>query len=111
MSYKQLEIYWIDLTRDAETQKKRLCLVIQSDLVNKRSRTLIVAPFLPDHKPWPFAVNVSPTKTNGLDKNRHINLKQLRAIDISRVLNKQGTLEKSYLSKIKTALQIIFDMP
>jgi mRNA interferase MazF len=51
-----------------------------------------------------------PTQQNGLDKERHINLKQLRAIDISRVRNKQGTLELQYLEGIKDALFIIFDL-
>ncbi len=110
--YRQLEIYWIDLelTKGAETQKKRPCVIIQSNLVNKGSLTVIVAPILPNHKDWPFAVNITPSKKNGLDKNRHINLKQLRAIDISRIHNKQGKLEESYLEDIKSSLKIIFDI-
>jgi len=109
--YKQLEIRWIDLepTRGVETQKRRPCVIVQSDLVNKGTKTVIVAPILPNHKTWPFAVNVTPSKTNGLDKDRHINLKQLRAVDVSRIQNKQGALEKEYLKDIKTALNIIFD--
>ena len=110
--YKQLEIRWIDLepTRGAETRKKRPCVIIQSDLVNRGTRTVIIAPILPGHKKWPFAVNITPTEINGLDKERHINLKQLRAVDISRVDNKQGILEEHYLKAIKKALQIIFSM-
>ncbi len=110
--YKQLEIRWIDLepTRGAETRKKRPCVIVQSDLVNRGTRTVIVAPILPSHKEWPFAVNITPTKANGLDKERHINLKQLRAVDVSRIENKQGMLEKHYLKEIKKALQIIFDI-
>lgn len=111
--YKQLDIYWIDLepTRGAETQKKRPCIIVQSDLVNRNSRTVIVAPILPNHKQWPFAVNINPTKGNGLDKKRHINIKQLRAVDVSRISNKQGTLEKKYLTDIQRALNIVFDIP
>ncbi len=111
MPYKQLEIRWIDLepTRGAETQKKRPCVIVQSDLVNPGTKTVIVAPILPNHKTWPFAVNVTPSKANGLDKDRHINLKQLRAVDVSRIKNKQGTLEKKYFNDIKIALNIIFD--
>ncbi|MEW6236553.1 MAG: type II toxin-antitoxin system PemK/MazF family toxin [Candidatus Omnitrophota bacterium] len=110
--YKRLEIYWIDLepTRGAETKKKRPCVILQCDLVNKGSKTLLIAPILPDHKNWPFVVNISPTKENGLDKNRHINLKQLRAVDASRIYNKQGALEKHYLISIYGALKIVFGM-
>ncbi|VEP15156.1 mRNA interferase [Hyella patelloides LEGE 07179] len=110
MSYKQLEIRWVDLepTRGAETQKKRPCVIIQSDVVNRGSRTVIVAPILPGHKNWLFAVNIIPTKDNGLDKERHINLKQLRVVDVSRIQNLQGVLEQHYLESIHKALKIVF---
>ena len=109
--FKQLDIYWIDWepARGAETKKLRPCVVIQSDLVNHQSKTLIVAPLLPNHKPWPFAVNLQPAQGNGLDKARHINLKQLRAVDVSRFGKLQGRLEKTYLPAIKNALAIVFD--
>ena len=108
--YRQLDIYWIDLepTRGAETKKKRPCVVVQSDLMNRGTRTVIVAPILPGHKQWPFVINVIPTKTNGLDKKHHINLKQLRAVDVSRINNKQGTLGNQYKEAIQDALQLIF---
>ncbi len=111
-SYRQLEIRWIDLnpTRGAETKKRRPCVILQDDLVNQGSRTLIVAPILPGHKDWPFAINLKPSKANGLDKDRHVNLKQLRAVDVSRITKKQGMLEKRYLPPIKTALGIVFDL-
>ena len=110
--FKQLDIYWVDLepTKGAETQKLGPCVIIQSDLVNIQSKTLIVAPLLLNHKPWPFAVNLIPSNHNGLDKDRHINLKQLRAVDISRIGKKQGTLESEYLPSIKETLFIIFDL-
>lgn len=110
--FKQLDIYWVDLGSPvgAETQKLRPCVIIQSDLVNIQSKTIIVAPLLPNHKSWPFAVNLTPSGNNGLDKERHINLKQLRAIDISRIGKKQGKVENQYLHAIKQALTIIFDL-
>jgi len=109
-SYKQLEIRWIDLepTKEAETRKKRPCVITQGNLINQGSRTIIVAPILPGHKNWPFVVNVRPSKTNGLDKERHINLKQMRAVDISRIKNRQGILESQYLKPIQEAIEIIF---
>lgn len=111
-AYRQLEIRWVDLdpTRGAETKKKRPCLILQGDVVNQGSRTVLVAPILPGHKDWPFGVNLKPTKINGLDQDRHVNLKQLRVVDVSRTSNKQGTLEKRYLDPIKAALGIVFDL-
>ena len=111
-AYRQLEIRWVDLdpTRGAEVKKKRPCVILQDDVVNQGSRTIIVAPLLPGHKDWPFVVNLTPTKTNGLDKDCHVNVKQLRAVDVSRIMNKQGMLEKRYLAPIKAALSIVFDL-
>ncbi len=112
MTYRQLDIYWVDLepTRGAETQKKRPCVVVSADLVNQQSRTVIVAPLLPNHKTWPFVVNLDPTKKNGLDKPRHLNLKQMRAVDVSRIDNRQGRLESLYRASIEAALRLVFDV-
>ena len=112
ITYRQLEIRWVDLepTRGSEVKKKRPCVILQSDLVNRGSKTVIVAPILPNHKSWPFAVNVAPTTQNKLDKNRHINVKQLRVVDISRIENRLGWLEPKYLKPIKDALKIVFDI-
>lgn len=111
-AYKQLDIRWTDLepTRGAETQKKRPCLIIQSDLVNQGSRTFVVAPLLPGHKTWPFAVNLVSSKQNGLDQDRHINLKQIRVVDESRIENKQGSLEKKYWPQIAESLKIVLGL-
>ncbi len=108
--YQQLDIYWVDLepARGSETQKRRPCVILQSNLINNRTRTLIVSPILPNHKDWPFVVNVKPTKANGIDKERHINLKQMHVVDISRIGSKQGALEKHYLSDLKEKIQLIF---
>jgi mRNA interferase MazF len=109
-TYNQLEIYWVDLepTQGAETKKRRPCVILQSTLINRSSRTLIVAPILPNHKDWPFVVNVKPTKANGLDKDRHINLKQLRVVDVSRIDKKQGVLEKRYFQAIQEGIELVF---
>lgn len=111
-AYCQLEIWWVDLepVRGAETQKQRPCVVVQADLVNLKSRTVIIAPLLPDHKDWPFAVNIEPSRENGLDKQRHVNLKQVRVVDTSRFSNRQGVLEKRYLEPIQEALKMVFGM-
>jgi len=111
-SYRQLEIRWVDLnpTRGAETRKKRPCVILQSDVMNRGSRTVIIAPILPGHKHWPFVVNLTPTLQNGLDKDRHINLKQLRAVDVSRIEDRLGMLEERYLPEILSAIALIFGM-
>ena len=110
MTYRQLEIWWVDLepAKGAETQKKRPCVIVQADDVNLKSKTLIVAPLLPEHKDWPFAVSITPSAQNGLDKDRHINLKQLRAVETLRFGRRQGVLEKRYLRQVLVALETVF---
>ena len=110
--YRQLEIHWVNLnlTRGVETQQKRQFVILQSDLVNRETKTVVAAPILPKHKNWPFVMNITPSEGNGLDKERHINLKQLRIVDVSRIDKKQGILEKRYLESIKNALCIVFNL-
>lgn len=107
-----MEIRWVDLepTKGAETHKKRPCVILQSNAVNNSSKTVIVAPILPKHRNWVFAVNLNPSEKNGLDKKRHINLKQLRVIDISRIDNQQGILEYYYWDKIEKAIKLVFGL-
>jgi len=110
--YKQLDIYWVDLEPavGSETRKPRPCIIIQGDLSNRQSQTFIVAPLLPNHKTWSFAINLTLSSNNGLDKDRYINLKQMRSVDISRMGKKQGSLEIKYLPQIKRGISFVFDL-
>lgn len=110
--YRQLDIWWVDLepTRGAETQKKRPCVIVQSDIVSRGSKTVLVAPLLPGHKDWPFVVNLTPSAANGLDKARHLNLKQMRAVDVSRIDTPQGRLEPVWLKAIQAAIGVVFGL-
>ena len=108
LTYKRGEIWWIDLKPVVghETDKERPCLILQNDIGNKNGATTIVAPLLPGAKTYPFVVNVTPTPKNGLDKDRHINLSQMRAVDAQRIKNKQGDLEEIYWAEIEKAVWI-----
>ena len=46
--YQQLDIYWVDLepAKGAETKKKRPCIILQSNLINKGTQTIIVSPHI-----------------------------------------------------------------
>ncbi|NEQ99183.1 MAG: type II toxin-antitoxin system PemK/MazF family toxin [Cyanothece sp. SIO2G6] len=108
LTYKRGEIWWVDLNPVVghETGKKRPCLILQNDVGNKNGVTTMVAPLLPGAKTYPFVVSVTPTAKNGLDKDRHINLSQMRAVDAQRVKNKQGDLEEIYWEEIEKAVCI-----
>ena len=107
-----MQVYWVNLdpTKGSETKKHRPCLIVQSSLLNRNSSTIIVAPIIPGNKEWPFVVNIMPTKKNQLDKNRHVNLKQLRAVDVSRITKQLGVIEGKYRDHINQKLAFIFNL-
>ena len=106
LTYRRGEIWWVDLKPviGSETDKERPCLILQNDVGNQNGTTTIVAPILSGMKTYPFVVNVAPTSQNGLDRDRHINLSQMRAVDTRRIKSKQGVLEDSYWEEIEKAV-------
>ncbi len=112
MTIKRGEIWWISLDPVVgdEAAKTRPCLIVQNDLGNLYSQKTIVVPFLKP-KNYPFIVNVKPTPSNGLDKERGLDLSHIRSISKKRIKDKLGVLEDKYWSDIKKAilLQLGFD--
>lgn len=106
--YKRGEIWWVNLdpTLGSETGKRRPCLILQNDLGNRSSTTTIVAPLMPGKKSFPFVVNIDPTSQNGLDRERNINLSQLRVVSFQRISKRLGVLESTYWAAIEKAVNI-----
>ena len=53
-------------------------------------------PFRPGSKEAPYVVNVKPTPENGLDRERFIDVGQIRSVDHRHILGKVGELEEEY---------------
>ena len=109
MDCRRGEIWWVNLnpTTGKEAKKIRACLIIQNDIGNEESNLTTVVPFLTP-KNYPFVVNVLASELNQLDKERGLHFNQIRAVDFSRLKSKLGTLESSYFTDIKRALDIQF---
>lgn len=109
LTYQRGQIHWVRLapTVGAEVQKTRSCLIVQNDIMNHYGLLTIVIPFRPGSKQAPYAVNVKASPTNGLDKDRFLDVGQLRAIDGQRVLGQVGVLEEHYWQQIRVALDIV----
>jgi mRNA interferase MazF len=109
LTYKRGEIRWVNLdpTVGAEAQKIRACLIVQSDIMNQYGLLTIVMPFRPGSKQAPYIVNIKATVTNGLDKDRFIDVAQIRSVDYRRVLGLVGILEAEYWEEIRTALDVV----
>ena len=109
LTYSRGEIRWVrlDPTLGAEIQKTRSCLIVQNDVMNQYGQLTVVIPFRPGIKLAPYVVNVKTTSGNGLDKDRFLDLAQIRSVDARRILGLVGVLEPEYWQPIRTALDIV----
>jgi mRNA interferase MazF len=109
LTYRRGEIRFcrLDPTIGAEIQKTRPCLIVQNDLMNQYGLLTIVIPFRPGSKQAPYVVNVSASSTNGLDRERFLEVSQIRSVDGQRILGRIGRLEEEYWSSIQTVLNIV----
>ncbi|KYC38200.1 PemK family transcriptional regulator [Scytonema hofmannii PCC 7110] len=109
LTYRRGEIRWVrlDPTVGAEAQKTRSCLIVQNDVMNQYGLLTVVIPLRPGSKQAPYVVNVIATPTNGLDRDRYLDVGQIRSIDNSRVLSLVGVLEEEYWEMIRTALDVV----
>lgn len=109
LTYKRGEIRWVNLdpTHGAEVRKTRSCLIVQNDIMNQHGLLTIIIPFRPGTKKAPYVVNVKATSINGLDRDRFLDIAQIRSVDNGRILTKVGNLEEKYWAKILNAFNIV----
>jgi len=94
---KRFDIWLINLdpTLGSEVQKKRPCLIVSPDEMNKYLNTVIVIPLTSTRKDYPTRVNCVFQ-----DKNGQIAIDQMRSLDKSRLLQKLGTMDKPTCKKV-----------
>ncbi len=107
------EIYYADLSPvvGSEQGGMRPVLIVQNDVGNKHSPTVIAAAItskmdkakLPTH----IAVNASSC---GLAKNSVVLLEQIRTIDKTRLKERMGELDTNSMSAVNSALSISFGL-
>ena len=104
MVIKRFEVYWVNLdpTLGSEINKKRPCVIISSDDLNRVLNTVIIAPLTSTIKKYPTRINCFVDQKNG-----QIALDQIRAIDKQRLIKKIDNLDSQ--TKIKV-LEIIAEM-
>ena len=109
LTYQRGEIRWVKLdpTIGAEIQKTRSCLILQNDTMNQYGQLTIAIPFRPGTKQAPYVVNILASTNNGLDRDRFLDVAQIRSIDGQRVLGLVGILEDNYWQQIQEALSIV----
>lgn len=105
MVVKRFEVYLVNLdpTIGKEIKKTRHCVIISPDEMNKYLSTVIITPLTSVKKGYPSRVEC---KFKG--KSGEIILEQLRSVDKSRLIKKQGFLNEDLQNQIISKLQEIF---
>jgi mRNA interferase MazF len=97
----QYDVFWVSLdpTKGSEISKKRPCIIVSPDELNKHLRTVIIAPLTSTIKSYPWRVDCLV-----LDNKGSIALDQIRTIDKNRIGNVIGHLKQSEIENIKSVL-------
>ena len=109
MIVKRGDVYYADLSPvvGSEQGGVRPVLVIQNDIGNRFSPTVIVAAITAQIQKAKLPTHVEiDAKTHGMERDSVILLEQIRAIDKQRLTDKITHLEDDTMRKVDEALQI-----
>ncbi|MBD5160080.1 MAG: type II toxin-antitoxin system PemK/MazF family toxin [Ruminococcus sp.] len=113
MSVKRGEIYYADLSPVVGSEQGgiRPVLIVQNDIGNKHSPTVIAAAITSqrDKTHLPTHIEVQADKC-GLSKDSIVLLEQIRTLDKKRLKDKMGELDLGAMNKVNTALSISFGL-
>ena len=110
---KRGEIWIVELdpTRGHEMQKTRYCLVIQSDVLNKKLPTYIIAPITSKVRVEWFPIGIVLKKGESeLSKESQVMLNQVKAADITRFKKKVGKLSESTMVQVNESLSFVLGL-
>ena len=113
MVVKRGDIFYGDLSpvRGSEQGGVRPVLVIQNDIGNKYSPTVIVAAITSQINKAKLPTHVElAAEGHGITKDSVILLEQIRTIDKKRLKEKIGHLSDELMNHVDTALQISFGL-
>jgi mRNA interferase MazF len=102
---KKWEIVLVDLkpTKGAEISKVRPCLIVSPNAVNAALSTVIVVPLTSTIKNYPTRLSINHKGRPGA-----LAFDQIKTIDKSRILKKDGELDKNQREAVNLLLQILF---
>jgi mRNA interferase MazF len=105
MVAQRFRVYLIalDPTVGSEISKTRPCLVISPDEMNRRIRTVIVAPMTTARHGYPTRVSC-----RFAGKQAEIVLDQIRAVDQSRLIKELGKIDPVSAAKVTDVLLEMF---
>lgn len=113
MNIKRGEIYYADLSPviGSEQGGVRPVLIIQNDVGNKYSPTVIAAAITSQHNKTKLPTHISVDADNcGLAKDSIVLLEQVRTIDKQRLKEKMGCLDNDSMGLVDKALSVSFGL-
>jgi mRNA interferase MazF len=105
MVIKRFDVYLVNLdpTVGSEIQKKRPCLVISPDEMNRHIATVIFAPMTTKGRPYPTRVTC-----NFEGKDGQIVLDQIRTVDKTRLVKRLGKISAQEQNEVLAVLAEMF---
>ncbi len=113
MSIKRGEIYYADLSPvvGSEQGGVRPVLIVQNDVGNKHSPTVIAAAITSQKEKAKLPTHIELNSGDcGLAKDSVVLLEQIRTIDKKRLKEKMGELDLTSMTQVNTALTISFGL-
>lgn len=107
----EIWIVELDPTRGHEMQKTRYCLVVQSDVLNKKLPTYIIAPVTSKVRPEWFPIGIVLKKgDSSLPKESQIMLNQIKAADITRFKRRIGKISENTMTQVNESLSFVLGL-
>ena len=113
MTIKRGDIFYADLSPviGSEQGGIRPVLIVQNDIGNKHSPTVIAAAITSQKEKSKLPTHIELHSENcGLAKNSVVLLEQIRTLDKKRLKEKMGNLDNSIMDMINSALSISFGL-
>ena len=113
MSIRRGEIYYADLSPVVGSEQGgiRPVLIVQNDVGNKYSPTVIAAAITSQHEKSKLPTHIElEAEDCGLQKNSIVLLEQIRTIDKRRLKERMGKLDDRSMNQIDSALTVSFGL-
>lgn len=113
MSIKRGEIYYADLSPviGSEQGGMRPVLIVQNDVGNKHSPTVIAAAITSQKEKSKLPTHIDLNAVQcGLAKDSIVLLEQIRTIDKKRLKERMGELDEPSMNRVDNALSVSFGL-
>jgi mRNA interferase MazF len=109
MTIERGEIWWVNLdpTQGREIKKRRPCVVLSANEVNRFRATPVVIPLSSSPQAAPPVVLSVPSA----GKNSVAMVDQIRAVDKRRFVSRAGVLDDTDLRNLETSVKTILQLP